>query len=74
MIAKQFISCAEYLETVIIKFQKAKATYFWGMMGTNGPSPINHLHLGYLGTVTMAKHQTRSFETSNNLKHRNNLK
>ena len=44
------------------------------MPATNGPSPISHLHLGYLGMVTMAKHQTQSFEMSNNLKHRNNLK
>ena len=74
---KQFHSCAEYLEMLFIKFQKAKAKcphLFWGMMATNGPSPISHLHLGYLGTVTITKHWTQSFEKSSNLIHCNNLK
>ena len=77
MIAKQFVSCAEYLKTVIIKFQKnlkPSVHIFQGNDGNKQPSPISHVHLGYLGMVMMAKHQTRSFETSNNFKHCTNLK
>ena len=53
--------------------QKTKALHIKEMPATNGPPLISHLHLGYLGMVTMAKHQTQSFEMSNNLKHHNNL-
>ena len=59
---------------------KYSPSFCW-MKATNSASPISHLHLGYLGMVTLkghiyineSKHRTQSFTTSNDWKYHNNF-